>query len=223
MLRKQIDHWASWDIIGLMAYNFIQLVQQGYDKIAYEYLAWREQEPLWARSELHDLAVRLPPDARVLDAGCGAGVPVAQFLSAQFRVTGIDLSPAQIALARQRVSPAEFIQGEMTALDTLCAPESFDAVTCFYALIHVPREQHARVLANFYLVLKPKGYLLLVTGNNDTPGDIDGFFGVEMYWSHFDRTHGLQMIRDAGFEIIWDKIISDRPSGSHVLVLAQKN
>ena len=30
------------------------------------------------------------------------------------------------------------------------------------------------------------------------------------------------MIRDAGFEILGNKIVSDRPSGSHVLALARK-
>jgi hypothetical protein len=30
------------------------------------------------------------------------------------------------------------------------------------------------------------------------------------------------MIRDAEFEIIWDKVVSDRPSGAHVLALARK-
>lgn len=205
-----------------MDQDFVKLVQKGYDQIAREYLAWREAEPLFARSEMQDLASRLPRDARLLDVGCGAGVPVTVFFAERFCVTGIDLSQAQVALARQRVPSAEFIQGDMCQLDVLCAPESFDAVTCFYALIHVPREQHARVLEKMHRVLKPKGYLLLVTGNNDTPGDLDEFFGTEMFWSHFNRDTGLQMVRDAGFELVWDKVISDRPSGSHVLVLAQK-
>lgn len=206
-----------------MKRDFVQLVAHGYDQIARQYLAWREEEPLLFREELQDLANSLPPNARVLDAGCGAGVPVTQFLSEKFHVTGVDISREQIALAHARVPAAEFIQGDMVALDALCAPESFDAVTCIYALIHVPRERHTRVLENFQRVLKRSGYLLLIAGNNDTQGDTDNFFGTAMYWSHFDRATGLQMIRAAGFEIIWDKVVSDRPSGSHVLVLARKN
>jgi SAM-dependent methyltransferase len=54
-------------------------------------------------------------------------------------------------------------------------------------LIHVPRDQHARVLAHFNRGLKPGGCLLLITGNGDLPNDVDDFFGAEMYWSHFDR------------------------------------
>ncbi len=200
--------------------DFIKLVERGYDKIARDYLTWREEEPLLFRDELQDLADRLPPNASVLDAGCGAGVPITRWLSERFRVTGVDISEEQLALARQHVPRATFLQQDMIALAV--SLQSFDAITCFYALIHVPRDLHARVLANFYRALKPNGFLLLITGNGDLLDDVDEFFGAEMYWSHFDRATSLQMLRNAGFEIIWDKIVADRPSGSHVLVLARK-
>ncbi len=203
-----------------MKRDFVKLVEQGYNQIARAYLAWREDEPLLFRAELQDLADRLPLHAAVLDAGCGAGVPFALWLGERFRVTGVDISAEQVALARQRVPRAIFQQQDMTALDL--PPHTFDAVTCFYSLIHVPRDQHARVLANFNRVLKPRGYLLVITGNGDLNDDVDNFFGAEMYWSHFDRATSLEMIREAGFEILWDKIVADRPSGSHVLALARK-
>ena len=203
-----------------MKRDFVKLVEQGYDHIARDYLAWRVNDLDLFRDDLYDLARRLPADAVVLDVGCGAGVPFTRWLSERFHVTGVDLSEEQLKLARQNVPRANFLQQDMTALNL--PSQSFDAVTCFYALIHVPRDQHARVLANFNRALKANGYLLLITGNNDNPDDVDDFFGAEMYWSHFDRATSLRMIRDAGFEIVWDKVVSDRPKGSHVLVLAQK-
>jgi len=200
--------------------DFVKLVEQGYDRIAHDYLAWREQDLSLFRAELQDLSSRLPADAAVLDVGCGAGVPFTAWLSERFRVTGMDVSAEQIALARARVPRATFFQQDMLALDV--PPCSFDAVTCFYALIHVPRDQHALALVNMNRALKPGGCLLLITGNGDLDDDVDEFFGAEMYWSHFNREVSLQMIRDAGFEIIWDKVVAYRPSGSHVLALAQK-
>jgi SAM-dependent methyltransferase len=203
-----------------MKRNFVKLVEEGYNRIARDYLAWRNEEPMLFLTELADLAARLPARANVLDAGCGAGVPFTLWLSERFRVTGVDLSDTQVELARQNVPRANFFRQDMVTLDML--PHSLDAITCFYALIHVPRDQHGIVLANFSRTLKPGGYLLLITGNGDLDDDVDEFFKAEMYWSHFDRATSLQMIRDAGFEIIWDRVVSDRPSGSHVLVLARK-
>jgi SAM-dependent methyltransferase len=204
----------------MMKRDFVKLVEQGYDQIARDYLAWRAEAPLLFRAEIEDLVARLPMNAPVLDAGCGAGVPVTEFLAERFAVTGVDISTAQIALARERVPRATFLQQDMLALDV--PPGAFDAITCFYALIHIPRDQHARVLAHFARALKPGGYLLLITGNQDLDDDVDDFFGATMYWSHFNRATSVQMIRDAGFEIAWDKVVSDRPSGSHTLVLARR-
>ncbi|MBI5650052.1 MAG: methyltransferase domain-containing protein [Chloroflexi bacterium] len=203
-----------------MKQNFVKLVEQGYDQIARDYLAWRAEEPLLFRAELEDLIARLPAEANVLDAGCGAGVPVAEFLAERFAVTGVDISAEQLARARERVPRATFLQQDLIALNV--PPGAFDAIACFYALIHVPRDQHARVLAHFARALKPGGYLLLITGNQDLDDDVDDFFGAPMYWSHFNRATSVQMIRDAGFEIVWDKVVSDRPSGSHTLALARK-
>ncbi len=204
-----------------MKRDFVKLVEQSYDKIAREYLAWREKDPAFFQAGLQDLADRLSPGASVLDAGCGAGVPIALWLSERFHVTGVDISAEQLALARTRVPRATFLRQDMTKLDV--PPNSFDAITCFYSLIHVPREHHAHVLANFYRALKTDGLLLLITGNGNLQDDVDDYFGEKMYWSHFDRETSLQMVRDAGFEIIWNKIVADRPSGSHTLALAQKS
>lgn len=203
-----------------MKRDFVKLVEQGYNHIARDYLAWREHDAFTLTAELEALSSHLAPDAAVLDVGCGAGVPFTSFLSERLCVTGVDIAEEQLNLARQHVPRATFLHQDMIALDV--PPQSFDAITCLYALIHVPRTQHARVLDNFNRALKPGGYLLLVTGNGDLDDSIDEFLGVEMYWSHFDRETSLQMIRDAGFKIIWDKVISDRPSGSHVLALARK-
>lgn len=203
-----------------MKREYSRLVERGYDQIAREYTAWREEEPTLFRAELEELAALLPADASVLDVGCGAGVPFTLWLSERFQVTGVDLSGGQLALARQRVPRATLVQQDMLTLAV--PPSSFDAVTCFYALIHVPREHHARALANMNRALRPAGYLLLITGNGDLADDVGDFFGAEMYWSHFDRETSLRMVREAGFDILWDRVVSDRPSGSHVLVLARK-
>jgi ubiquinone/menaquinone biosynthesis C-methylase UbiE len=203
-----------------MERDISKLVEEGYDRVAGAYLAWREEEPFFLQPELLDLSGRLPANARVLDVGCGAGVPLTHFLSQRFMVTGVDLSAQQLVRARQRVPRATFLQQDMLALDVQA--RSFDAVTSFYSIIHVPRDRHGLALANMRRALKPGGLLLIMTGNEDLAGDIDDFYGAEMYWSHFDRETSLETIRNAGFEVIWEKIIPDRPSGAHLLVLAQE-
>src|SRR5215475_13194069 len=72
----------------------------------------------WNDKVWHDrFASALPPAARVLDLGCGSGYPVARHLTGHgFRVTGIDSSPAMIALARSRLPEQEWIVADMRPL-----------------------------------------------------------------------------------------------------------
>jgi SAM-dependent methyltransferase len=82
--------------------------------------------------------------ARVLDLGCGAGIPVARHLTALGHYAlGVDGSARQIALARRNAPLAEFIHADMAAIDFPTA--SFDAVAAFYSITHVPRSEHARL------------------------------------------------------------------------------
>jgi ubiquinone/menaquinone biosynthesis C-methylase UbiE len=113
-----------------------KLVQSGYNAIAAEYLATRSET-----SEdvllLQELVSRLPRGAKVLDAGCGAGVPVTKILSQLFDITGVDFAQAQIEMARQLVPNATFFCHDIVDLDL--PDSSFDAVCSDYAIIHIPR------------------------------------------------------------------------------------
>jgi hypothetical protein len=85
-----------------------EVVRAGYDAIAAEYTAARHVESNQL-SLLQDLAGRLPSGARVLDAGCGAGMLVTRWISDRSTATGVDISEEQIRLARQRKVTREYL------------------------------------------------------------------------------------------------------------------
>ena len=200
-----------------------EMVKAGYDTIASEYLKTRRED-----SEdvllLQELVVRLPKGAEVLDAGCGAGVPVTRFLSRYFNVTGVDFSEGQVRLARQLVPEARFLCQDMTELSF--SDDCFDAVCSYYAIIHIPREEHQRLLLDFHRMLKPGGLMLVCLGAGDVSGGTeDDYLGVPMYWSHYDADTNIEMLQKAGFQVIWSKVVVDStdPSAAHLFVLAQKS
>ncbi len=174
-------------------------------------------------SLLNDFMERLPTNAKVLDAGCGAGIPISQMLSERFQVTGVDFSEAQIELAKKNVPNATFLCEDMTKLDF---PENtFDGITSYYAIIHIPREEHQGLLTNFYKMLKPGGFALLCLGAEHLIDDVDeNYLGTRMYWSHYDTETYLKMLKECGFSIIWSKRVADETceGAGHLFVLAQK-
>jgi ubiquinone/menaquinone biosynthesis C-methylase UbiE len=203
--------------------EFKDLVKNGYNQIANEYLASRTHYSPDVQL-LDDLMNRLPEHAKILDAGCGAGVPVAQLLSRRSDVTGVDFSEAQIELARKNVPNASFICHDMTRLDF--SDGTFDAICSYYAIIHIPRQEHQSLLINFYRMLKPGGLGLFCLGAEDLVDDIDDhYFGTHMYWSHFDAGTYHRMLKEIGFSILWSRIVRDQTceGGGHLFVLVQRN
>jgi ubiquinone/menaquinone biosynthesis C-methylase UbiE len=201
-----------------------KIVREGYDSIAAKYLEARNGSPPDDVELLQELIQRLPQGAKVLDAGCGSGVPVTRILSQLFEVVGVDFSEEQIRLARRLVPEAEFICQDITELDF--PDDSFGAICSYYTIIHIPREEHRGLLQSFYRMLKESGLALLCMGAGDLLEDIaDDWLGTRLYWSHFDADTNLKMVADCGFRIIWSRIITEQPvfgGGEHLFVLAQK-
>jgi len=198
------------------------IVKTGYNAIADHYVTMRTEESEDVQL-LQELVQRLPKGASILDAGCGAGVPVTQCLVQHFEVTGVDFAENQIQLARQLVPQAHFVCKDMTELDF--PDHSFDAICSYYAVIHIPREEHNPLLQNFYRMLNPSGYILVCMGSVDVKDDInEDYMGARMYWSHYDADTNIRMVEECGFTVIWSKIVKDatHPESTHLFVLAQK-
>jgi ubiquinone/menaquinone biosynthesis C-methylase UbiE len=199
-----------------------ETVRNGYNMIADRYLAARTRDSEDVRL-LNDLITRLPAGAKVLDAGCGAGLPISQMLSEKFEVTGVDFSEAQIELAKKNVPNGTFICQDMTKLDF--PDNKFDGICSYYAIIHIPREEHQLLLANFHRMLIPGGLALLCLGAENVVDDIDeNFLGTRMYWSHYGSETYLEMLTQCGFSILWSKRVADGTceGAGHLFTLVQK-
>jgi SAM-dependent methyltransferase len=199
MLGLSLRVWSSTRYgRGMGAEDPKQIVIAGYDRCAPAYAAARVAD---ASPELALLGEQLPPNARVLDVGCGAGVPVTAALARTASVVGVDISAQQIALARSNVPAAEFIHGDIM---TQCFDDaSFDAVVAFYVIFHLPRDEQLELLRKLHRWLRPGGHLLATLPRTAHPGYTEpDFFGVTMYWSHHATRWYAERLQEMEFEVL---------------------
>jgi cyclopropane fatty-acyl-phospholipid synthase-like methyltransferase len=201
------------------------VVRAGYDAISFEY---RDDDGQAAPSSpettdqyrewIAELGALLHLGDRVLDLGCGAGVPTARLLVEQgFRVTGVDISAIQIERATRLVPSAVFLHADMATWEP--DAHSFEAIVSLYALIHVPLADQQQLIPRLPRWLSPGGLLLAIVGHERWTGTED-YFGAEMFWDHADVETYKAWLRDAGFTIEWDRYIPEGSAG-HSLVLAR--
>ena len=200
------------------------LVADGYDRMAERYERWAAQIEGDPRDQLiARLVSELPPRARLVDLGCGSGVPSTRALADRFEVVGVDFSIAQIKRARVNVPNATFIIGDLT--EVAFPDGSFEAVTAFHALDHVPREAHAGLFERVSQWLVPGGLFLASFGVNDEADWTGDWLGVPMYFSSHDPDTTRGMLASAGFELLIDEVVGmQEPEGaeSALWVLARK-
>ncbi|MFI5808800.1 class I SAM-dependent methyltransferase [Streptomyces sp. NPDC051561] len=197
------------------------MVRRGYDALSLRYDEVYEADSKY-RSWVESLKVRLEDGSRVLDLGCGSGVPVVRDLAeAGHRVTGVDISEMQIRRARELVPRADFIRADATSLDF--PAEFFDAVVSLYALIHVPLEEQRSLLKAVASWLRPGGWFLRSTGQHGWTGTDENWLGsgVAMWWSHADASAHRAWITARGLTVEQEEFVPEGHSG-HVLFWARR-
>ena len=199
-----------------------KIVEAGYDSIAEHYLTWSAQIADDPRAHyLDELDRRLGDNAKVLELGCGAGVPSTRKLAERHDVLGVDLSQQQLDLARAHVPNARVEKADMTALSF---PDGeFDAIAAFYSILHVPRAEQPALIAKIARWLKPGGLFLASLGVG-TPDVTENWLGVEMFFGSNTPARNRELLAEH-LEIVVDDLVTMHepdPATFH-WVLARKN
>jgi len=100
-------------------------------------------------------SLALPAGSDILDAGCGSGRNMVE-LARYGDVTGIELSPTSVAVARDR-RVGEVVEGSVEELPF--AQDSFDFAVCLDVIEHL--DDDLRTLRELRRVIRPGGRLLV--------------------------------------------------------------
>lgn len=180
-------------------------IRRGYDRLAERYASQHstDEREMNIFDEFRD---SLLEPTRLLDVGCGQGTSVLQRLSDEVTAFGLDFSREQLKLAAETVPTARLVHGDMTHLPF--RDDTFDAVTAYNSLIHVPLSDHQTVLDEFARVLRPDGFVLLSEAPEQfermNPNWLDS--DVSMRWSMAGAKKTRGQLRKSGFRVVneWD-------------------
>jgi SAM-dependent methyltransferase len=115
------------------------------------------------RTRAYEQAALYTAEKDVLDLGCHTGYGTRIIRVSGARVTGVDVSPEAIDIAREKYSSSgiEFLRLDGRSLPF--ADRSFDIVTTFKVIEYIT--DHAQFFAEIRRVLRPGGRVILTTPN----------------------------------------------------------
>lgn len=169
-----------------------------YDRQGLRYDAQRSKV-LFERPWLDRFLALLPPGPAVLDAGCGAGEPIAGYLIAQgCRLTGIDRAAAMLARARARFPDAAWLEADMRTLDLA---QRFDGIVGWHSFFHLTPDEQRATLVRFARHLRDGGALLVTVG--PAAGEAVGHVGGEtVYHASLDPDEYRSILAGLGIAVV---------------------
>ena len=189
-----------------------EIVARGYDRVADEYARLESAAAPWPRlRRVRAFAAELPDDSRILDVGCGNGVPATRELAEKHRVLGLDISSEQIARATSNVRNATFICADVREVGL--PAESFDAIVALYLIDNVPCEDYPALFRKLAGLLRPHGRLLLSAEPGNDPGQTYDWLGVPMFINTIPTEQLIGLLVEAGLHIASTEIESQLEGG----------
>jgi len=168
-----------------------------YNRVAHGFAASRNRS-LFERRWL-DRMLNYAHGRRVLDLGCGPGVPIAQYLQdRRCRITGVDGAGAMIDLFRRYLPDATAIHADMRRLDL---GTTFDVILAWNSFFHLsPLDQ--RGMFPIFAAHAAPGTVLMFTSGHKAGEPIGRVEGEPVYHASLDPHEYRALLDDYRFDVI---------------------
>ena len=145
------------------------------------------------------LLEQLDRPARVLDLGCGSGLPTSnQLVEAGVEVVGTDESKVMLDLAETQAPGGQYLHRDLRDLSDL---GEFDAAVAFFSLIMLPKADIPPLLRGVHDLLRGPRLLQIAMVLGDFDRFPISFLGVPTEVCAYPPDELRQVVADAGFEI----------------------
>ena len=157
----------------------------------------------------------------VADLGCGPGRIAGYLAGLGMDVTGIDLSPGMVDVARREHPGLRFEVASMAALPF--ADAELAGALAWYSIIHTPEERQGELFAEFARVVRPGGLLLLAFQVGDDAVHLTHAYGhdIDLHTRRQNPERVREHLIDAGFsataELLRQPVAPEKSPQGYVL------
>jgi len=154
----------------------------------------------------------LPPNAEILDLGCGPGRDLRLFTDAGHSPIGVELNASFVAMASRH---GHVIEADIRGIEDLFSPQTFGGVWAQASLVHLSRKETEQLLRDAKSLLRPQGLFYACVPAVGETGWVDETDGRRWY-TVWPDDHFEEAVSAAGFEI------DDVNRGTYIEVWARK-
>ena len=170
----------------------------------------------------------IPPDAYILEAGCGPGRETKIFTQKGIKTTGIDLSEGLLKIAKKNNPNTEYIKGNF--LDTPFEDETFDGVWSHASLVHLEDINDVKkALKEFFRITKKGGFIFVKVkeqaGEKKTAVVTDTLSNHDRFFRYYIAQELVELVTKEGFRVVSNLKREDghgRPEVQWLEVIAKK-
>jgi len=157
------------------------------------------ESTLYEKPWLDRFCALRPSAASVLDCGCGAGEPIARYLThCGHSVMGIDSSPAMVRMFQTRLPGQRAVAADMR---TLHLPETFHGILAWDSFFHLDHSDQLKMFSIFRNHAAPGAALMFTSGPSH--GEIVGQLeGEPLYHASLDADEYRQLLDEQGFAVV---------------------
>lgn len=159
----------------------------------------------------------MPSRPAVLDIGCGSGEPMRRYLSERgCAVTGVDSSPAMIALCESALPQQNWRVADMRSLSL---GVTFDGLLAWDSFFHLCHADQRRMFAVFRAHASPRAALMFTAGPSHGVA-MGTFEGEPLYHASLDASEYRGLLDENGFSVV-EHVVEDETCSRHTIWLAR--
>lgn len=170
------------------------------------------------RSWIDRFCALVPVGGKIVDIGCGSGLPIAaELIERGFSVTGVDGTPTMIALFRHNLPG---VAAHLADMRELALNRRFQGLLAWDSFFHLKPDDQRPMFPRFQAHAEPGAALMFSSGTAEGEA-IGDLHGDRLYHGSLDPDEYRHLLNVAGFTVI-AHIVEDPDCDRRTIWLAQQ-